>query len=139
MLEVNDRIHIPDEEFHWSFVRSGGPGGQNVNKVASKAMLRWDLANSFSLPEETKARLRTLQRRRIALSGELIITGQRFRDQERNRQDCLDKLKEMIQEAATLPRPRKPTRVTRGAREARLASKRHRAASKQRRRQVLEE
>src|SRR5262245_41446315 len=131
MLQVNDRIHIPEEEFRWSFVRSSGPGGQNVNKVASKAMLRWDVAGSPSLPDEVKLRLRTLQRRRMTSKGELIVTGQRWRDQERNRQDCLDKLREMVQAAAIVPRPRKPTRMTRGAKERRLEGKRRRAAIKQ--------
>src|SRR2546422_2368301 len=89
-------FRIPDRELQWSFVRSSGPGGQNVNKVASKAVLRWDLAGSPSVPAEVKARLRTLQRRRITGDGELLLTSQRFRDQERNRLDCLDKLREMI-------------------------------------------
>jgi ribosome-associated protein len=134
MLAINDRVQIPETEFDWSYVRSGGPGGQNVNKVASKAVLRWDLANSPSLPEEVKARLRTLQRRRITNEGELILNSQRFRDQERNRQDCLEKLGEMIREALEVPRPRKKTKPSRGARRARLHDKRHRATAKASRR-----
>ena len=133
MLQVNERINIPDEEFHWSFVCSSGPGGQNVNKVASKAVLRWDVAGSPSLSEEVKMRLRTLQRRRMTTLGELIVTGQRWRDQERNRQDCLDKLREMVLAAASVPRPRTPTRISRGAKERRLANKRQRAALKKQR------
>lgn len=130
MLEVTPTIRIPDEEFQWSFARSGGPGGQNVNKVASKAVLRWNVGASPSVPEHVKVRLCTLQRRRITAAGELVLMGQRFRDQERNRQDCLDKLREMLAEAATLPKTRRATKPTRGARERRLQTKRHRAQRK---------
>jgi ribosome-associated protein len=115
-------------------VRSGGPGGQNVNKVASKAVVRWDLKRSPSVPEEVKTRLCTLQRRRITGSGDLVLSSQRYRDQGRNIQDCLDKLREMIAQAAIVPRPRKPTRPSRRAREARLQEKRRRSAAKARRR-----
>src|SRR6516165_3399609 len=103
MLDVSDRIHIPDAEFEWTFVRSGGPGGQNVNKVASKAVLRWNLAASPGVPEEVKARLRTLQRRRITLAGELVLSSQRYRDQGRNVEDCLDKLRTLVLEATRVP------------------------------------
>jgi ribosome-associated protein len=133
-MEINDRLRIPDEEFAWSFVRSGGPGGQNVNKVASKAVLRWDLAASPSVPDDVKARLRTLQRRRITGEGELVLSSQRYRDQERNRQDCLDKLREMVLAAATPPTPRRPTKPSRGARERRLREKRLRSGRKSGRR-----
>src|SRR6266436_1967483 len=126
-MEINDWLRIPDEEFAWSFVRSGGPGGQNVNKVASKAVLRWDLAASPSLPDDVKSRLRTQQRRRITSEGELVLNSQRYRDQERNRLDCLEKLRDMIVQAAAPPKPRRPTRPTRGSREARLQDKRRRA------------
>jgi ribosome-associated protein len=139
MLEVNERIQIPEEEFVWSFVRSGGPGGQNVNKVASKAVLHWDLANSPSVPEEVKARLRTLQRRRVTTEGVLVMNSQRFRDQEKNRQDCLDKLRELLLEASFVPKPRKRSKPSRGARERRLQEKRHRAATKKGRQGPIEE
>ena len=133
MLHVNDRIRIPESELRWSFVRSGGPGGQNVNKVSSKAVLRWDLAGSPSVPEEVKARLRTLERGRITTDGELLITGQRYRDQERNRQDCLEKLRDCLLEACHVPKPRRPTRPSRGSKVRRLAEKRHRSAARERR------
>jgi ribosome-associated protein len=139
MLEINDRLRIPDEEFSWTFVRSGGPGGQNVNKVASKAVLRWDLAHSPSLPEDVKVRLRTLQRRRVTGEGELVLSSQRYRDQDRNRQDCLDKLREMILAAAARPKPRKATKPSRGAKEARLREKRRRSGVKTERRRPAEE
>ncbi len=139
MLEVTDRIHIPESEFEWTFVRSGGPGGQNVNKVASKAVLRWHLAASLSVPEDVKARLRTLQRRRVTGEGDLVLSSQRYRDQGRNIEDCLDKLREMVLAATVLPRPRKATRPSRGSREARLREKRRRAATKAGRRLPADE
>jgi ribosome-associated protein len=130
MFEVNDHIRIPDDELQWSFARAGGPGGQNVNKVSSKALLRWDLANSPSLPEDVKVRLRAHERRRVTREGELVLTSQRYRDQERNRQDCLEKLRELILEALQRPKPRKATRPTRGSQRVRLANKRRRAATR---------
>jgi ribosome-associated protein len=139
MLEINDQIRIPDDELEWSYVRSGGPGGQNVNKVASKAVLRWNLAASPSLPEKVKTRLRTLQRRRITTEGELVLSSQRYRDQGRNVEDCLAKLREMILQATVVPKARKATRPSRGAREARLKEKRHRSSTKTRRRRPVEE
>ncbi len=134
MLEVNERIRIPDEEFAWSFVRSGGPGGQNVNKVASKAVLHWDVGVSPSVPEEVKTRLHTLQRRRITKEGVLVLTSQRFRDQEKNRQDCLDKLRELLLEASFVPKARRPSKPTKGSRERRLKEKKHRAVTRRQRR-----
>ncbi len=130
MLEVNERIRIPDSELHWSYVRAGGPGGQNVNKVASKAVLRWDVASSPSLPLDVKARFQSQLRARLTTEGELLITSQRYRDQERNRQDCLDKLRELIVRATVVPKRRKATRPTRGSQARRLEGKRHRASVK---------
>src|ERR1700677_4168199 len=123
MLFVTPTLAIPDEEFAWTYVRSGGPGGQNVNKVASKAVLRWPLEGSPSLPPEVKMRLRTLQRRRITAEGDFVMSSQRYRDQERNREDCLDKLRTMILAAATVPKIRRPSKPTRGSKERRLADK----------------
>jgi ribosome-associated protein len=139
MLEISPQIRIPDGEFEWTFVRSGGPGGQNVNKVASKAVLRWHLAASPSLPEDVKTRLRTLQRRRITGEGDLILSSQRYRDQGRNVEDCLEKLRQMVLQAAVVPRPRKPTRPSRGSREARLKDKRRRSTTKAGRRPPTED
>lgn len=139
MLEITPRLHIPLEELQWSFVRSGGPGGQNVNKVASKAVLRWDVEHSPSLPESVKRRLQAQERRRITRDGALILTSQRFRDQDRNRQDCLEKLQALVHRAATPPLARKPTRPTRASRTARLETKRHRSQAKARRRRPAED
>jgi ribosome-associated protein len=139
MLIVNEHIQIPDGEFDWTFVRSGGPGGQNVNKVASKAVLRWNVADSQSLPEPVKTRFRAQQRRRITAAGDLVLSSQRYRDQDRNRADCLDKLCGWLLQAATTPKPRRPTRPSRGSHERRLQEKRHRASTKTRRRRPSEE
>src|ERR1700674_2952943 len=99
MLTVNERVRIAEEEFLWTFARSGGPGGQNVNKVASKAVLRWNVVGSPSLPAEVKARFLAQQRNRMTSEGELVISSQRYRDQERNRQDCVEKVLSMVRQA----------------------------------------
>jgi ribosome-associated protein len=134
MLEISDRIRIPDEEFSWSFVRSGGPGGQNVNKVASKAVLRWNVVASPSLPDDIKARLQQQQRSRITSEGDLLFTSQRYRDQERNRLDCLEKLADMLRAASVVPKKRRKTKPSRGAHERRLAAKKRRSTLKSSRR-----
>lgn len=139
MLEITPQIHIPDSELEWTFVRSGGPGGQNVNKVASKAVLRWHLDASPSVPDAVKSRLRTQQRRRITGEGDLVLNSQRYRDQGRNVEDCLEKLRQMVLQATVLPRPRRASRPSRGSKEARLREKRRRSATKAERRQPGEE
>jgi ribosome-associated protein len=130
---------IPQWELQWSFVRSGGPGGQNVNKVASKAVLRWNLAASPSLPTDVKTRLRAQQRNRITTEGDLIVTSQRYRDQERNKRDALDKLRDMILQATIIPKPRKASKPSRASRERRLQVKRRRSDVKKTRRGTIEE
>jgi ribosome-associated protein len=107
--------------------------------VASKAVLRWDLEGSPSVPPEVKSRLRTQQRRRITGEGELVLNSQRYRDQHRNVEDCLEKLRDMILQATRVPKTRKPSRPSRGAREARLQEKRRRSQTKTRRQQPREE
>ncbi len=134
MLVVNERITIPDSELEWSFVRSGGPGGQNVNKVASKAMLRWKAKDSPSLPDDVKVRLLEQQKGRLTTEGELIVTSQRFRDQPRNVDDCLDKLRELILQATQVPKKRRPTKPSRSSKARRVETKRHRSARKAARR-----
>lgn len=133
-MEINAALAIPESEFDWTYTRAGGPGGQNVNKVSSKAVLRWNVLSSPSLPAHVKDRLIALNRRRVAQTGDLILTSQRFRDQERNRQDCLEKLAEMVREAATLPKARRATRPTRSSKARRLDAKRHRSVRKEQRR-----
>lgn len=129
-LNVNDAISVPDTEFEWTYARSGGPGGQNVNKVSSKAVLRWKLVESPSIPAHVKERFGRLFASRVTTEGEVVLSSQQFRDQERNRQDCLEKLAEMIREAATLPKPRKATKPTKGSKRRRLADKKHHSATK---------
>jgi ribosome-associated protein len=134
MLDINDRIHIPEDEFTWNYVRSGGPGGQNVNKVASKAVLRWNVLASPSLPPDVKARLQQQQRHRITGDGDFLLSSQRYRDQERNRLDCLDKLRAFVLQATAVPKVRKKTKASRASKERRLAAKKHRASIKASRR-----
>src|SRR6266852_4153180 len=123
MLEITPLLEIPKSEFTWSFARSSGPGGQNVNKVASKAVMRWDIASNSALPEDVKIRLALQQKRFFTMDGSVIITSQRYRDQERNREDCLDKLRAIILQALTVPKARKKTRPSRGSKRRRLHEK----------------
>ena len=129
-MEITDAIEVPDGELTFTFARSGGPGGQNVNKVASKAILHWDLAANTSLPADVRERLRARQRRRITTEGELVIQGQRFRDQAKNIEDCRARLREMVLEAMAVPKPRRPTRPSRGSKERRIADKRQQGQRK---------
>jgi ribosome-associated protein len=121
---------VPDEELSWQFARSGGPGGQNVNKVASKAVLRWHMLNSTAIAEAVKSRIRAQHPGRLTSAGELIITSERFRDRERNRQDCLQKLEAIVREASRPVKVRKRSRPTRASQEVRLRAKKHRAFRK---------
>ena len=123
MLVVNRRIRIPLREFDFQFARSGGPGGQNVNKLNTKAILRWGIERSPNLPEDVRERFRARFRRRITREGEFVLTSQRFRDQGRNVADCLEKLREMLEEVAAPPKRRRPTKPSRAAKERRLKEK----------------
>ena len=130
MLIITPRIRVPLSEIEFTYARSPGPGGQNVNKVNSKAVLRWAVARSPGLPDDVRQRFLARYRRRITGDGELVIAGQRFRDQEKNRADCLDRLREMLQAVATPPKVRRPTKPTRSSQRRRLEAKRQHSQKK---------
>lgn len=123
MLVVNQRLAIPLREFNFTFSRSAGPGGQNVNKVNTKATLRWSIVTSPSLPDPIRERFAARYRHRIVASGEVLITSQRFRDQGRNVADCLAKLRQMLLEVVHPPKVRKATRPSGASRRRRLDNK----------------
>lgn len=139
MLVVDERIRIPLRELRFDFARSSGPGGQNVNKVATKAVLHWDVARSRALPESVRERFVVKYRRRISKEGELVLQSQRFRDRGRNVAACTEKLRQMLLEVATPPKRRRPTRPGRSAIERRLSTKRRAGTRKRLRRPPREE
>jgi ribosome-associated protein len=130
MLDVNDQIRIDDAELVESFVRSSGPGGQNVNKVASAVELRFDVTNSPSLPDAVRERLLARADRRLTADGVLVISANRFRDQGRNREDARARLAEIIRAATFVPKKRIKTKPTRASQERRLQEKKSRSQHK---------
>lgn len=130
MLEIDARLAIPDDELVERFVRASGPGGQNVNKVASAVELRFDVARSPSLPEALRARLLARRDRRLTDEGVLVIQASRFRDQAKNRDDARLRLAEIIRAAQQVPKKRIATRPSRAAVERRITAKKKRGAIK---------
>lgn len=131
MIQITRSIELDPDEIQERFIHSSGPGGQNVNKVSTAVELRLDVAANISLPVRVKQRLATLAGRRMTKEGVLVLTAQRFRTQERNRQDAQDRLLELLQEAAAPPPPvRRPTKPTLGAKKRRLESKSRRGTTK---------
>ncbi len=139
MLFVEPNIQIPASELDFTFVRSSGPGGQNVNKVNSKAVLRWAVAASPSLPGAVKARFLTKFASRLTVEGEILVNSQRYRDQARNIQDCREKLQAMIAAVATPPIKRRATKPSFGSVQRRLTTKRTQSNRKNQRRTPLDD
>ena len=133
MLQITPAITIPDVELVERFVRSGGPGGQNVNKVSTAVELRFDVAGSPSLPETVRARLLARRDRRLTDEGVLVLSAQRFRTQDRNREDARARLAALIAAATVAPKKRVATKPSKGAKERRLGAKRERASVKRQR------
>src|SRR6476619_586279 len=135
-MDVTASISVPDDELTFTYARSGGPGGQNVNKVESKAVLRWNLAATTAVSDAVKERLRKLFPSRVTAEGEFLVASQVYRDQPRNREDCLVKLTEMVRAALHVPKVRRPTKPTKGSQRRRLEDKKRQGERKSSRRTV---
>jgi len=133
MLRIARDLTIEENDLDISFVRASGPGGQNVNKLSTAAQLRFD-TRRLSLPADAQARLARLAGQRLTKDGVIVIHAQRFRTQERNRTDAIDRLVELLREAVTPPVPRRPTKPTFGSKQRRLEGKKRRSDIKARRR-----
>ena len=139
MIDVTPQIALDESEIQVEFVRSSGPGGQNVNKVATAVQLRFDAANSPSLPDDVRRRLVHLAGNRVTDEGVIIIDARRYRSQERNRQDAIDRLVTLIQRAAQKPRVRRKTRPSAASKQRRLETKRRQSQKKRLRRSVSQD
>jgi ribosome-associated protein len=135
MIEITENISIDESDLRVEFVQASGPGGQNVNKVASQVQLRFDI-NSPSLQENVRSRLKIIAKNRITEEGDLLINAKRYRSQERNRQDAINRLVKLIRKAAIPPKKRKPTHPTQVSKEKRLETKRRRSEIKKLRRNI---
>jgi len=134
MIRITDSISIDEGEIDETFVRASGPGGQNVNKLSTSVQLRFDVRHSPNLPNDVRARAERLAGRRLTKDGVLVLIAQQHRTQERNRADALERLVELLQQAAVRPKPRRATRPTRASKERRIDTKKKRGAVKKMRR-----
>ena len=133
-LEINSRFRIPLSELEFAFARSSGPGGQNVNKVSSKAQLRWRPGDSPSIPEELRFRVLTKLEPQLTVDGDLLVISQKYRDQPRNKEDCLEKLRAIVLASLVVPKVRKKLKPSRAAKARRLKDKKIGSAKKEQRR-----
>jgi ribosome-associated protein len=130
MLTITPSLSLDESELHETFVRSAGPGGQNVNKVATAVQLRFDVRNSPSLTDEVRQRLTTLAGKRLSTEGVLLIEARRFRTQEQNREDARNRLAALVRQASVPPKARRPTRPSKASKERRIESKQRRSQTK---------
>ena len=139
MIQITSSIFLDEREILFEFIRGSGPGGQNVNKVASAVQLRFDVHGSLSLPDDVRQRLIHLAGRRITEEGILVLEASRYRTQEQNREEALQRLMNLIRAAAVKPRPRRQTRPTLASQQQRLAQKKQRGAVKRQRQRVVDD
>ncbi len=138
-MQITQTLFIDEKEISESFIRASGPGGQNVNKVSTAVQIRFDVLHSPSLPEDVRERLLVMVRNRLTKEGVLVITAQRYRSQDQNRQDARQRLAGIILRATIPPTKRIPSKPTRASKESRLSNKTHRSRLKQTRRDMGED